>query len=64
VVKLKLPKIKCELCKKEIKHRIIPLETHTIDHYDDDWGIEVIKEGLRHIICLECYEWFFLRQQS
>jgi len=61
VVKLELPKIKCDLCKKEIKDQIIPLEMRTIDQWDDDWGIEVVKEGLRLIICLGCYSQLFLR---
>jgi len=47
--------IKCFLCGKRIKERIIPLGQAWSDKWDDDWGIERIYNGKIVIICLECY---------
>ena len=49
--------IKCLLCGKPVKDKIIPLEQKSIDKWDGDWGIEVIWRGYIAIICLECYSW-------
>ncbi|MEM1564345.1 MAG: hypothetical protein QW161_06720 [Candidatus Bathyarchaeia archaeon] len=48
--------MKCHLCGKPIKGKIIPLSQTSTDKWDDSWGIETILEGLIVIVCLECYD--------
>jgi len=48
--------LKCYLCGKTIKEKIIPSEHTVTAKWDTDWGIEVYSGRHFIVICLQCYE--------